>query len=140
MFSVVIIGNDLYYANHLSQWDLCNIASLHAIGVLADDQSIVDEAVDYFKTGVGMGALDNAIWFVHEESGSGKSLGQGQEAGRDQGHSLLDFALLGVVAQQAYNQGDDFFSLKDNLILAGYVSNHWNRDVKRRDETRRDST
>lgn len=66
-----------------------------------------------------MGALTNAIWTVHEEEGTGKALGQGQEAGRDQGHSLLDFALLGVLAQQAYNQGEDLFALEENLILAG---------------------
>lgn len=73
----------------------------------------------YFKTGAGMGALTNAIWYTHIEEGSGKHLGQGQEAGRDQGHATLDFALLGVLAQQAYNQGEDLFALNDNLILAG---------------------
>lgn len=70
-----------------------------------------------------MGAIKNAIWFVHTEASSGKPLGQGQEAGRDQGHSLLDFAELGVLAQQAYNQGEDLFALNNNLILAGYVFN-----------------
>ncbi|KAL2821009.1 chondroitin AC/alginate lyase [Aspergillus cavernicola] len=101
------------------QWDLCNIASLHAIGVLGDNQTAIDQAITYFKEGEGMGALNNAIWTLHEEEHSGKPLGQGQEAGRDQGHSVLDFSLLGVVAQQAYNQGEDLFALNENLILAG---------------------
>ncbi|KAL2810841.1 chondroitin AC/alginate lyase [Aspergillus granulosus] len=106
---------DHYWAN----WDLCNIASLHAIGVLSDNQTAIDQAITYFKEGAGNGALTNAIWTIHEEEGSGKPLGQGQEAGRDQGHALLDFALLGVVAQQAYNQGEDLYALEDNRILAG---------------------
>ncbi|KAG7405776.1 hypothetical protein Forpi1262_v018366 [Fusarium oxysporum f. sp. raphani] len=104
-----------YWAN----WDLANLASLHAIGVLGDNQTAINQAVNYFKTGAGMGAINNAIWHVHKESGSGKRLGQGQEAGRNQGHALLDFALLGVLAQQSYNQGQDLFALNNNLILAG---------------------
>ncbi|KAJ0426788.1 chondroitin AC/alginate lyase [Aspergillus carlsbadensis] len=106
---------DHYWAN----WDLCNIASLYAIGVLADNQTAINQAVNYFKSGAGMGAIDNAIWTIHTEAGTGKGLGQVQEAGRDQGHSLLDIALLGVIAQQAYNQGDDLFALENNRILAG---------------------
>ncbi|KAL4923412.1 putative GPI anchored protein [Aspergillus undulatus] len=112
--------DDHYWANYpTGQWDLCNLASLHAIGVLSDNQTAIHQAITYFREGVGMGALDNAIWKIHEEEGSGKPLGQGQEAGRDQGHSLLDFGLLGVFAQQAYNQGEDLFSWDDNKILAG---------------------
>lgn len=80
---------------------------------------MVNESITYFKTGSGMGALANAIWYMWSEEGSGKSLGQGQEAGRDQGHATLDFALLGVLAQQSYNQGTDLFSLTSNRILAG---------------------
>ncbi|KAL4955383.1 chondroitin AC/alginate lyase [Aspergillus filifer] len=107
--------DDHYWAN----WDLCNLASLYAIGVLSENQTASDQALDYFQNGVGMGALNNMIWKIHEEEGSGKALGQGQEAGRDQGHSLLDFGLLGVLAQQAYNQGEDLFAWGDSRILAG---------------------
>ncbi|OJJ42645.1 hypothetical protein ASPZODRAFT_162077 [Penicilliopsis zonata CBS 506.65] len=106
---------DNYWAN----WDLCTLCSIHSIGVLSDNQTMIDEAIDYFKNGTGMGALLNAIWYISTEEGSDKPLGQGQEAGRDQGHSTLDFALLGVLAQQGYNQGVDLFSLYSNRILAG---------------------
>ncbi|KAI9150655.1 hypothetical protein HJFPF1_10430 [Paramyrothecium foliicola] len=107
--------HDHYWAN----WDLANLCTMHAIGVLADNATTVDEAVNYFKTGLGMGAIHNAIWHMHTEEDSGKPLGQNQEAGRDQGHALLDFALLGVLAQQSYNQGEDLFALESNRILAG---------------------
>ncbi|ROV92051.1 hypothetical protein VPNG_09808 [Cytospora leucostoma] len=107
---------DHYWAN----WDLCNIASAMAIGILTDNTTAYNYALDYFKTnGTGNGQINKAIWKLYNEDGSGKVLGQGQEEGRDQGHSMLDYALLGVIAQQAYNQGDDLFSYNDSLILAG---------------------
>jgi hypothetical protein len=106
---------DHYWAN----WDLCNLCSMHSIGVLADNGTMANEATTYFKSGAGNGAIKNAIWTLHEESGTKEILGQGQEAGRDQGHAMLDFALLGVLAQQSYNQGDDLFGYLDNRILAG---------------------
>ncbi|KAF3075116.1 hypothetical protein CFAM422_003069 [Trichoderma lentiforme] len=106
---------DHYWAN----WDLCNLASMHAIGVLADDSALVNEAITYFKGGGGNGAIDKFIWKLYTEAGSSKSLGQGQEAGRDQGHATLDFALVGILAQQSYNQGNDLFGYLSNKILAG---------------------
>ncbi|KAF6804704.1 hypothetical protein CSOJ01_09993 [Colletotrichum sojae] len=106
---------DHYWAN----WDLANMCTMQAIGILSDNVTMYDEAVDYFKSGAGNGAIENAIWKLHDEPGSKKKLGQGQEAGRDQGHALLDFALLGVFAQQSFNQGDDLFAYLDNRILAG---------------------
>lgn len=116
-FVTVHLGmpDDHYWAN----WDLANIASMMAVGVVADDRSIWDEAVEYFKSGHGMGAIENAIWTLHEEENTGKVLGQGQEAGRDQGHAILDFALLGVIGQQAYSQGVDLWGYLDSRILAG---------------------
>ena len=104
-----------YWAN----WDLANIATMQAIGILSDNNTMYDEAVTYFKSGAGNGALPNAIWKMHTEEGSGKPLGQNQEAGRDQGHATLDFSLLGIITQQSYNQGDDLFGLMSDRILAG---------------------
>ncbi|TEA11904.1 hypothetical protein C8034_v007130 [Colletotrichum sidae] len=106
---------DHYWAN----WDLANMCAMQAIGILSDNTTMYDEAVTYFKKGKGNGMIEKAIWKLHDEPGSGKVLGQGQEAGRDQGHALLDFAFLGVFAQQSYNQGDDLFAYLDNRILAG---------------------
>lgn len=81
---------------------------------------MIAHAVDYFKTGDGMGAINNAILAMHEEEGTGAPLGQNQEAGRDQGHATLVFAHLGVLAQQNHNQGEDLFALLDDKILAGF--------------------
>ncbi|OJJ95611.1 hypothetical protein ASPACDRAFT_47501 [Aspergillus aculeatus ATCC 16872] len=111
---------DHYWAN----WDLCNIASVLSIGVLSDNQTMYDEGLTYFKSGAGNGQIETAIWKLYQADG--ETLGQGQEAGRDQGHSMLDFALLGPIAQTAYNQGTDLFGYLDNRILAGaeYVAKY----------------
>ena len=104
---------DHYWAN----WDLCNMASIMAIGILTDNTTMYNEAITYFKSGAGNGGIDHAIWVLYEVDG--EQLGQGQEAGRDQGHSNLDYALLGPIAQMAYNQGTDFWAYENNKILAG---------------------
>lgn len=99
-----------YWAN----WDLCNIGALMAIGVFTDRHDLYDEALNYVYNGVGNGAFDKAIYYLHAGN-----LGQVQEAGRDMGHSSLDFALLGQICQMAWNQGDDLFGYKNNLVLSG---------------------
>ncbi|PYI17911.1 GPI anchored protein [Aspergillus violaceofuscus CBS 115571] len=111
---------DHYWAN----WDLCNIASVLSIGVLSDNQTMYSEGLTYFKSGAGNGQIENAIWELYQVDR--ETLGQGQEAGRDQGHSMLDFALLGPIAQTAHNQGTDLFGYLDNRILAGaeYVAKY----------------
>ncbi|KPM40403.1 hypothetical protein AK830_g6148 [Neonectria ditissima] len=104
-----------FFAN----WELCNIASAMAIGVLADNATVWDFAVDYFKNGVGNGAIGHAVSNIVEEPDTGNPLGQGQESGRDQGHSALDFQLLGAIGQQAWNQGEDLFAYNNSRILLG---------------------
>ncbi|CAI7598362.1 unnamed protein product [Penicillium crustosum] len=104
-----------FFAN----WELCNVASAMAMGVLTENQTVWDFAVDYFKSGDGTGAINNAVVNIVEEPGTGALLGQGQESGRDQGHSALDIQLLGVIGQQAWNQGEDLFAYNDSRILRG---------------------
>ncbi|TVY24915.1 hypothetical protein LHYA1_G005836 [Lachnellula hyalina] len=104
---------DVYFAG----WDLCQVASIMSIGIFNDNETMYEYAVDYFKSGVGNGNVHKAIWVTYDVDG--ETLGQCQESGRDQGHSTLDIGLLGVIAQMAYNQGDDLFAYESNLILAG---------------------
>jgi hypothetical protein len=106
-----------YWAN----WDLCNMASMISIGILCDNRAIYDEAVEYFKHGAGNGSIKNAVWFLHPGG-----LGQWQESGRDQGHSLLGPALLGAFCEMAWNQGDDLYGYDDNRFLKGceYVAKY----------------
>lgn len=132
MFSRTFLTKNIYFLNHeapsehnvrhfFANWELCNMASVMAFGVLTDNSTLFDFAVEYFKNGDGNGAINNCITDIVEEPGTGKRIGQGQESGRDQGHSGLDFQLLGVVAQQAWNQGVDLYSYNNSRILLGYV-------------------
>ncbi|KAF7588049.1 hypothetical protein BBP40_006218 [Aspergillus hancockii] len=130
MMTDVFLAKNTYFLEHragsehnvkhfFANWELANVASAMAIGVLTNNQTVYDFAVDYFKNGEGNGAINNAVTNIVSEPGTGNLLGQGQEEGRDQGHSALDFQLLGVIAQQAWNQGEDLFGYNDSRILLG---------------------
>lgn len=100
-----------YWAN----WDLVNMASMISIGILTDDRAIYDEAVEYFKNGAGNGSVMNVVWHLHPGG-----LGQWQESGRDQGHSLMGPAVMGAFCEMAWNQGDDLYGYGDNRLLKGF--------------------
>jgi hypothetical protein len=106
-----------YWAN----WDLCNMDSVLAIGVLTDSRALYDEAVGYFKTGAGNGSIGNAVFYVHPGN-----LGQWQESGRDQGHNTLGIGLGGAFCEMAWKQGDDLYGYDDSRFLAGaqYVARY----------------
>ncbi|KAF3762101.1 chondroitin AC/alginate lyase, partial [Cryphonectria parasitica EP155] len=104
-----------FFAN----WELANIASMMAFGVLTDNTTAWDFAVNYLKNGTGNGAINHAVTNLVVEPETGNLLGQGQEEGRDQGHSVLDFQLLAAIAQQAWNQGEDLFAFNNSRILQG---------------------
>ena len=108
---------DHYWAN----WDLANMDSMLAIGVVCDRREIYDEAVEYFRHGAGNGSIDHLVWKIHDGG-----LGQIQESGRDQGHATLCIALVGAFCQMAWNQGDDLFGYDDNRVLKGaeYVAQY----------------
>jgi hypothetical protein len=108
---------DHYWAN----WDLCNMASMEAIGVLADRRDIYNEAIEYFKHGAGNGSIEHAVWQIYPDG-----LGQWQESGRDQGHTGMGVGLLGVICEMAWNQGDDLYGYDDNRFLKGaeYVAKY----------------
>jgi hypothetical protein len=100
---------DLFWSN----WDLCNLASMMAIGILTDRRVIYNEAVNYFQHGIGNGNIQKAINYVF----TGQGLAQLQESGRDQGHATLVIALLGPICEMAYHQGDDFYGFNGNMVL-----------------------
>lgn len=99
-----------YWAN----WDLCNMASIMAIGVLCDDHTLFDQAANYFIDGAGNGAIAQAVYYLHPGY-----LGQWQETGRDQGHNTLGIALGGAICEMAWNQGIDLYGYDNNRFLAG---------------------
>ena len=100
-----------YWAN----WDLANLNSVLAIGILTDDRAIYNYAITYLQKGDGNGNWYKAINHVFDGENAG--LAQIQESGRDQGHTLLCIALMANICQLTWNQGDDFYGLDNNRFL-----------------------
>jgi len=83
-------------------WDLAAMTSVLSVGIVCDDTAMQAEAIDYFKHGDGVGCIENAVPYLHTDpSGTGETLGQCNESGRDQGHATLCAALLGTFCQMA---------------------------------------
>ncbi|QNP69460.1 alginate lyase family protein [Streptomyces roseirectus] len=117
--------NDACITNYWANWDLCTMGSVMAIGILNDDAAKYDQAVTYFKSGAGNGSIKNAVPFLHTDS-DGYALGQWQESGRDQGHSLMGMGQMGAICEMAWNQGDDLYSYDDRRFFkaAQYVAKY----------------
>lgn len=98
-----------------SNWDLCNMASAMAIGILTDNRSMYNYVINYFQHGLGNGNNFKTIFYVFP--GADSTMAEMQESGRDQGHCTLSLALLTTVCQLAWNQGDDLWGFRNNIIL-----------------------
>ena len=107
-------------------WDLAQMNSILSIGILCDDNDKINEALLYFKNGLGNGQIDNAVPFLHKDPDSNEILGQCQESGRDQGHATLCVALMGEFCQMAYNIGEDLFAYNDYkaVSMAEYIAKY----------------
>ncbi|MFC3491387.1 alginate lyase family protein [Glycomyces rhizosphaerae] len=113
--------NDACITNYWANWDLCNMASKLAIGIICDDATITDQAIDYFWNGEGNGSIGNAVPFVYDGG-----LAQWQESGRDQGHSIMGIGLMSTIMEMAWNQGVDLYGANDNAFAkaAEYVARY----------------
>jgi hypothetical protein len=107
--------NDTCFDHYWANWDLSNMTTILAIGILTDDRAKFDEAVTYFKSGIGTGQVDRLVNHLYPGT---PVLGQGQESGRDQGHMTLVISLVGAFCKIAYDQGEDLFAYEDNKVLA----------------------
>jgi hypothetical protein len=113
--------NDACITNYWANWDLANMAAMIAIGVFTDNRGIYNRGIEYFKNGAGNGSIRHAVPFVHSST-----LGQWQESGRDQGHSILGVGLMASFAEIAWNQGDDMYGYDDSRFRKGaeYVARY----------------
>jgi len=114
--------NDACITNYWANWDLCNMNSILAIGILCDDAAKYDQAVNYFKNGAGNGSIKHAVPFVYDDQG----LAQYQESGRDQGHTIMGMGQLGAFCETAWSQGDDLYGYDSNRFMkaAQYVAKY----------------
>lgn len=101
-------------------WDLASMTAILSIGILADNQDMVNEAILHFKQGRGPGNINGkgVIEVFDDPSGSGEKLAQGNESGRDQGHNTLCGVLMGTFCQMAYNIGEDLFAFNNYRAIA----------------------
>jgi hypothetical protein len=113
-------------------WDLAQMTAVLSIGILTDDNFKINEAIQYFKYGVGSGNITNAVPFTYQDPNSSEIIGQCQESGRDQGHATLCVALMGAFCQMAKNIGEDVLTYNSNRALAmcEYVGKYNYGDVE----------
>ncbi|MFF0011960.1 alginate lyase family protein [Streptomyces sp. NPDC005374] len=103
------VSGYMLYAN--GNWDLTAMQTILAIGVFCEEPTLFEDALRFAAAGAGNGSIAHRIV---------TDAGQGQEAGRDQGHEQLAVGLTGDIAQVAWNQGVDLWGHDDNRILANF--------------------
>ncbi|MBQ9669046.1 MAG: alginate lyase family protein [Prevotella sp.] len=127
------VDRTLWDEHYWSNWDMVTMASYMAIGILCEDDDMVNFVVNYFYSGAGNGCIKKLIRGTHTDPlGTGETLCQNQESGRDQGHAQMSLAVCAHLCQMAYSLYQqnpsvkelDFFAADDNAVLkmAEYVA------------------
>lgn len=80
------------------------------IGIYLDDAEMVNDAIEFYKTGKSGGCVTEGIQFD----------GQPVEMGRDQPHAAIGLDTYAEFCQALWNQGVDMFSYENNLLLKGF--------------------
>ena len=99
-----------FYPQANGNWDGAIIHSIMTIAIFTDNRKIFENAVDHFLHSPVNGSLFKYIY----------PNGQCQETARDQAHVQLGLGEFAGVAQVAYTQGVDLFSIADNRLGLGY--------------------
>lgn len=114
--------DDHYWSN----WDLVNMCSYLSIGILTENNDMVNFVVNYFYNGAGNGCIKKLIQGTFDDPlGSGEQIAQDQESGRDQGHAMMSVAVTANLCQIAYTLYQcnaavpelDFFAAKENAVM-----------------------
>lgn len=112
--------------HYWSNWDLVNLCSYMAIGILTENDEMVNYAVNYFHNGGGNGSIDYLIQGAFTDPlQTGETILQNQESGRDQGHAMMSVAVTANLCQMAYSfykynptvSELDFFAANDNAVM-----------------------
>ncbi|MFE0331480.1 alginate lyase family protein [Streptomyces sp. NPDC058960] len=121
----LIHHNGACITNYWANWDLCNMASILATAILCEDGAKYDQAVNYFYNGAGNGSIKHAVPYLYTDS-AGYALGQWQESGRDQGHTMMGMGQMGALCEMAWNQGTDLYSYDSRRFFkaAQYVAKY----------------
>ena len=115
--------------HYMSNWDMVNLCSYMQIGILTENDEIVQFCTNYFtKTGDGLGALPNIQQATYDftlPDGTTEKVTQAQESGRDQGHATMAIVVAAHLAQSAWALYEDnptytdldYFSVDNNALL-----------------------
>ncbi len=122
-------GTNVCSLHYWSNWDLVNMCSYMAIGILTENSEMVNYVVNYFYKGAGNGCITNLIQGTFTDPlGTGEQIAQDQESGRDQGHAQMSAMVAANLAQMAYSLYEqnklnadasklDFFAAEDNALM-----------------------
>ena len=124
--------------HYWSNWGLCNVLCVMSIGILCDDVHMYNQGVSFYKydhqgtfvedrTKTPMIYNDGCNEFIGnlvpimmpDKRGPFGYLGQMQESGRDQGHTVMALCCALDVCQIGFNQGDDLYAYMNDRIAAG---------------------
>ena len=115
--------------HYMSNWDMVNLCSYLQIGILTENDEIIQYVTTYFtKTGDGLGALPNIQQYTYDfkaPDGTTEKVTQAQESGRDQGHATMAIVVAAHLAQSAWALYEDnptytdldYFSSNDQALL-----------------------
>lgn len=130
-------GNGQRPGHYWSNWGLCNALCVMSIGVLCDDVHMYNQGMSFYKydhvgsyhdrTNDSQITNDGCTEYIgnlvpivfKDDRGPLGYLGQMQESGRDQGHSLMAVGQALDICQLGLSQGDDLFAYWDDRIAAG---------------------
>ena len=124
--------------HYWSNWGVCNVLCVMSIGILCDDVHMYNQGVSFYKydhqgtfvedrTKTPMIYNDGCNEFIGnlvpimmpDERGPFGYLGQMQESGRDQGHTVMALCCALDICQIGFNQGDDLYAYMNDRIAAG---------------------
>lgn len=107
------VCNDFYnrapYTN--GNWGAAVTNMYIGSAVFLDDRQMYKKAVNFYLNAYDNGNIKHYIDDV---------IGQVQESGRDQIHTMLGIGCLASTCEIAYNQGDDLYGAYNNRLLLGF--------------------
>ena len=92
-------------------WGLAVTIGYMSFAILWNDSEMYKKAINFVLRGNDNGSFPN---YIDEETG------QCQESGRDQTHTQLGLGMAGGICEIAYKQGNDLYSVYNNLVMKGY--------------------
>ncbi len=98
-----------YFPEANGNWDGYIIRAMMTMGIFMDSQAMFDNAVNHFLYAPVNGSL---FKYIHPS-------GQCQESTRDHGHVQMGLGAFANVAQIAWTQGVDLFSIGNNRLATG---------------------